>query len=489
MNRVHRSEQLRALAIATLLTALPLAISTPVDAQAPDWAETLVSDTFSGPRGATTGDMDGDGDLDIVATAEDNDAINWMENLDGDGTSWAKRQITNDFPGAADVAVGDLDNDGDLDVAAVSPIDDDITVWENLNGLGTSWSAPITLDSIFEGAISVSMADIDDDGNLDIVGAAPDEDEVAWFDNYLGNGNNFIIRRPSETIEGARSPSAADLDNDGDLDIVAVAEGNSAITWVENLNGIGTSWAKNPLRLDLIGARDVTTGDLDGDGDIDVIGTVLLSDSLFWWENVGLGATWIEHLISNEVDGADSLEIGDIDGDGHLDIAVTAGDDNDILWFSNVDGDGSNWSGQTVEGALLGPTSLAIADLDGDTDLDIVATGSALGTVRWWDNDALLWTTGSCPGVVSINTTLAGPDHSVAILFSQSLGISQVPPGRPCFGTELGLDNAQFATLFTTDARGNATLTPTLVEASCGAFIQIVDLNTCEVSEATTIPE
>ena len=102
--------------------------------------------------------------------------------------------IGGDISGEYSVAPADVDGDGDLDVLGAAPNADDITWWENVDlagpgtGDGSAWREQI-VDGTFYGAISVAAADVDGDGDLDILGAAQDADDIAWWENTAGDGS------------------------------------------------------------------------------------------------------------------------------------------------------------------------------------------------------------------------------------------------------------------------------------------------------------
>ena len=132
---------------------------------------------------------------------------------------------------------------------------------------------------------------------------------------------------------------SADLDGDGDLDVLGAAAGNSNdVTWWENTDGEGTSWTKHVIDGNFLSAKSVYAADLDGDGDLDVLGAGAGSgDDVTWWENTaGDGSTWTEHLLNGNFDGACSVYAADLDGDGDPDF-LAAGSDCDaiVVYLSN----------------------------------------------------------------------------------------------------------------------------------------------------------
>jgi hypothetical protein len=78
----------------------------------------------------------------------------------------------------------DIDRDGDIDVLGISRLDNDIIWWENtdLNGGGTSWTEHMIDGSFLEG-YSIYATDVDSDGDMDVLGASSQGDEIAWWEN------------------------------------------------------------------------------------------------------------------------------------------------------------------------------------------------------------------------------------------------------------------------------------------------------------------
>ena len=119
--------------------------------------------------------------------------------------------IDNDFEWTRCVHAADVDGDGDIDVLGAAGIDDDITFWENSNGAGTSWTEH-TLAGGFDGASSVYAADVNGDGALDVIGSAGNLKDIAWWENETQLYGTF--NAPGQTNDvGAWSNVYAHLTN------------------------------------------------------------------------------------------------------------------------------------------------------------------------------------------------------------------------------------------------------------------------------------
>jgi hypothetical protein len=142
-----------------------------------------------------------------------------------------------------------------------------------------------------------------------------------------------------------------DIDGDGDLDVVmafgiAAAVPNNApqshqIAWYENLGkpGLGTEWKKHPIAANFPQGFEAVAGDLDGDGDIDVVATGWSPQGrIAWFENSGdPKSDWQPHLLKDNWPNAVTVILADLDQDGRLDIVATAERGaNELRWWRNI---------------------------------------------------------------------------------------------------------------------------------------------------------
>jgi hypothetical protein len=370
------------------------------------WVQRRVQAGFAGAAGVCAGDLDGDGDQDVVATSNTADDVAWWENETihrsaafppaGQHTIW-------DNPGES-IHAADIDGDGDMDMLTASPGNDGIIWWENTDGAGTAWAWHTVALWTFPEAQSAYAADVDGDGDLDILGAAYDGDDIVWWENTNGVGAAWVWRTVDGDFDGAYSVHAADVDGDGDLDVLGAAYYADDITWWENTNGVGTTWSEHVVDGDFDEAKSVYTADMDGDGDLDILGAG--DDGFTWWENTnGVGTSWQKRGVSGYP--GVSVYAADMDGDGDTDVlGAPEIVSSPTTWWENTNGLGTTWSEHVIDnGGFNFLNSVHAADMDGDGDMDVLdAVGFTGGSgpppfddadvnglydendITWWEN-------------------------------------------------------------------------------------------------------
>jgi hypothetical protein len=342
------------------------------------------------PKGLDTGrvesvdacDLDSDGDLDVVAAAyggsTNPDNIVWFEN-DGAET-FAMHVIATYFGDAQAVACANLDGDGDIDVVAGHSYYGSTAWFEND---GNESFTERTISSIRSSTLQI--IDLDDDTDMDIVASASLDRDILWWEN---NGSQSFTRHTLASDEyGASSAYAVDLDGDGDLDILSSAEWEYHVIWWEN--GGSENFAPHTIQDEYYGVDDLHAVDLDDDGDVDVLGVDSYHSELVWWENDG-AESFTKNVLSSAFIGGSSVRGVDFDIDGDVDILAGATADG-VVWWEN-DGNES-FLQHTIDGSVDG-YDVAAWDIDGDSDLDVLG---GVGGVYWWEqlpNQApiLTWT-------------------------------------------------------------------------------------------------
>ncbi len=416
------------------------------------------------------GDADGDGDLDAVVTGMDTGGPggNFMSNAkvyrnNGNNTY---TDLNAGLRGVLEgsVAWGDVDNDGDLDILLTGRDagNDEPIAKVYLNGGGGTFTEAANTGLTGIRAGSIAWGDYDNDGHLDVLLSGGSATGASISKVYHNNGNNtFTAINSGIEVVGISSVAWGDFDNDGNRDIVIAGLdlGNAKIAKVYHNNGNGTF---TDLNVGLTGVNDasIAVGDADNDGKLDILLTG--RDS---------GANYITKLYHNNgnnsfsdlnagLTGVDrgSASFGDADNDGDLDILLTGSGPIAKVYRNN-----GNNTFTDLNAGLTGvsESSAAWGDADNDGDLDILLSGTTMtylptgGVTKFYRNNA-----------TTLNTAPNAPTNLQSSLASTSgltfTWAAATDPQTPSAGLSYNLrvgttpgGSDVFATMSDTDANGS----------------------------------
>tara|TARA_R110000772_G_scaffold141974_1_gene251675 strand:+ start:4099 stop:5463 length:1365 start_codon:yes stop_codon:yes gene_type:complete len=278
----------------------------------------------------------------------------------------------------------DLDGDGDYDVISSSVQDHKLVWFENIDGLGSFDNEKIINDTLLT-ATSTTAADIDGDGDLDILVSYGLSHMLVWFENTDGLGNFGAQRVITTDVYGFYSIDTADFDGDGDLDVITTTY--QKVEWFENVDGLGNFGPPNNIFTEDY-TRKVKSVDIDGDGDMDALVSYNypLDGKITWYENAdGLGTFGPQQIIFTNILVIKSIFASDLDGDGDLDVLSASRNDNIIAWYENTNGLGSFGVQQIISDTALYAFSVHAADIDNDGDQDIF-TARGDDYISWYEN-------------------------------------------------------------------------------------------------------
>lgn len=303
------------------------------------WSERTLAENLPAPAHVTAVDLDRDGDRDLLVSLlgdilPNDGVIGQLVWLEQTPEGFQRHLILDDVRRVADCQAGDLDGDGDLDLAvAVFGYARGQVLWLENDGQQRFLDRELLSAS---GAIHVPLADYDGDGDLDIATIVSQDDEELWGFENLGGGN-FQKRRLWYTLNfnlGSAGLVQDDLDGDGDIDLILPVGDNleedgsfphadHGCLWFEN----GGNWSFTPHRIGHFGGTyAAAVADLDADGDRDVVLVSMFNNwddprnaSVMWLENDGrqqFHAWQIDAQPTHRV----TVATGDLDGDGRADI-------------------------------------------------------------------------------------------------------------------------------------------------------------------------
>lgn len=348
-------------------------------------------------RSIALGDLDRDGDLDAFLANGRHENVEpnkvWVNDGSGRFRDSGQRLGNND---SHSVALGDLDGDGDLDVLLSntwSPPGGEVL--EN-DGQGRLTSRQwLGQPEGLSGIRAVVLGDLDGDGDLDGFMARCCGGSRQWADGrtqvlpphhvvWLNDGaGSFEDSRQQLGVLGSYGVALGDLDGDDDLDaFVANWPGKSETVWLNDGRG---QFADSGQRLGDLRGLAVALGDVDGDGDLDAFVGNEGPDEV--WLNTGLGSfSNSGQSLRVAQDDASArtwhVALGDVDRDGDLDALVERQAAAEI-WLNDGRGIFVD-SGRRLSSLYL--CAVALGDVDGDGDLDVVG-GRARRRPKVWLND------------------------------------------------------------------------------------------------------
>jgi len=290
--------------------------------------------TLPGPRGAMAPqlrDLNGDQAQDVVWAADNTSPpYNFFVRLNnGDGTLAQAREWPVGTCGTGDLEMADVDGDGDLDVLLSDWLecagDDTPWLWISRNNGNGTFQVPYYI--IYETSPGdVKAGDVNGDGRVDIFTT-----HAEWLHLVLGNGDGTF--GPPSTLEvpwGPTDVALADLNGDGHADVAVPSHGGAAQSSLSILlgNGDGTFQPRREYRgthsADQARVGAIDTGDADGDGDIDVMAVNYAAGDVSYWENLGDG-TLRPHVRYGVGPAASDVAFADFTGDGVGDLAALIG--------------------------------------------------------------------------------------------------------------------------------------------------------------------
>ncbi|HOP03597.1 MAG TPA: FG-GAP-like repeat-containing protein [Tenuifilaceae bacterium] len=367
------------------------------------FTENVLTSSEQNVSGLIIADLNNDNSNDIVCSSINKEIVWWKNNQN---TSFGtKKNIDNSFNGGMYLHVADINNDGFKDVVASGAgTDGGSVVWYKSNGTDfESWER-IPITNYFYYSHGVFAGDIDNDGDLDVVSASAQLGKIAWFENTAsnGDGSSWTQHGIISNFPASQAVCLADVNKDGNLDVIGASCDNNIIVCFIN-DGSGTDWSQqvtvdNQIQL----PHWLGTLDFDNDGDTDIYATGYLSGEISWYENDMENSSWIKHKVITNFSYTLAVSAGDLDKDGDIDFIGTTAGGSKVVSFENK-GDNLNFTRKTIGYSYAGAWPVSIGDLNNDGYLDAVAGANSTGKVAWFKNNL---TTTSQPFLRDTNQSL-----------------------------------------------------------------------------------
>jgi hypothetical protein len=357
------------------------------------WTEHTIAASVERCHTLQAADMDNDGDVDVVAGQMHTSRARQVmvfHNLTGDATSWGKQVIAK--TGLHNGVIADIDGDGDLDLFGSNWTGNPpLRVWMNRMDPHPSLAdfTCIQISRSHERTFGLGFGDLSGDGRTDIVSGA------CWYQNPGGDlaGRWQQSRFPS----GMQAFAVMNVDDDGFADVIAQKqEKELSLYWLEARNAAASGWdailiGSVPTASHPLGAQGYRVVPLEKGGKPEIV--VSSGEGIFYFRvpTEPASGNWPRIRVSRDASD-EGFGVGDVDGDADLDIVATTGDSKRVEWATNP-GDGSaDWNvvvvGQAPEAGYL--DRCEVVDLNGDSAPDILVSeenGLPDGAATyWWEN-------------------------------------------------------------------------------------------------------
>ncbi|MHA1279781.1 MAG: FG-GAP repeat domain-containing protein [Candidatus Helarchaeota archaeon] len=348
------------------------------------WDSQLTRGVGTEPLAIAIGDVNNDGALDMVTANNDSNTITillWNMTI-GDWGNQEKSVGT----APSDIAIGDANNDGFADIVVSNNLSNDITILLWNNSLQT-WNS--STRGVGNHPSSVAIGDANNDGLNEIIVTNFEDDSISIF-VWNSSHSDWNTKLQRSVGNGPISVVVGDANYDGLLDIITADELGSTVSILEWDNLI-KNWSAVIPKMVGNTPSDLVVGDANNDGAVEIYTSnrVDATVSILAW-NITI-SDW-DLYVKSVGNSPSSITVGDVNYDGQEDIVVTNYADANIsllMWDISI----KNWTPST-EPVGQGPTSVAIGDVNNDGVLEVVVTNGIANNIS-----ILLWNT--TPGDIS----------------------------------------------------------------------------------------
>ncbi|MFK8110851.1 MAG: FG-GAP repeat domain-containing protein [Rubripirellula sp.] len=314
---------------------------------APDWEEVIL-DEHPEPKSyihSECFDVDRDGDLDYIGARYNPGLIIWLEQPDDPLTQrWRKRTIDDTVHGIHGLIQGDVNNDGEPDLLATSaqpkPPHPESLAWFAVPPnprKADRWQANVFAKQDAPGLTHyLGVGDVNGDGQLDAATGAKGGPQATsqgeWFAWWQASSDDttqpWIKHMISDSEPGATNIHPTDVNGDGKMDFLASRGHGQGVIWFE-----APDWKRHDIDADIKEPHCLAVIDMDGDGDVDAATCAFGDKVAAWYENDGSG-NFKKHLIGENQESYD-IRVIDMDQDGDQDVLIAGRGSKNVVWYQN----------------------------------------------------------------------------------------------------------------------------------------------------------
>jgi hypothetical protein len=427
----------------------------------PVFVETVVTTNAAGANGAAASDLDGDTDFDVVSASSvsgapaTGDKVAWYANDGQDPPAFTENPISGGSILPEAIVLTDIDGDIDLDVVVASSVDDTIAWYENAPSpppeSGPMFSRRVVTTAA-DAVVAVAAGDLDGPPGVDLVSALPNQNRIAWYAN--DGAGSFTEATISNNAGGVASVFVADIDEDGNADVLAASRGDNKVAWYENDGGDPPAFTERSVSFAVGGASAVHAADVDGDGDPDVLAAAGDDREILLFENDPLpdgSPVFTRVVVSTNAAGARAVvaaELADTDppeprGDGvpstpnPREIVAASATSNRVAWFERVRGEAEDVCevdpgiGATFVAAPF--AAYVWAGLDDTVTVSITNDGAVPLTA--------FSIAGADAEAFTLSTVLLGDPPSIAAGATGAVEVTFAPGAASAYCAELAVSN------------------------------------------------
>jgi len=338
-------------------------------------------------------DFDSDGDTDILSGSAITNRVVLFESDGAVLPVYTRVNIVTGAPGLVSFGVADMDGDGDLDIVTATGSDRSVSWHEQTPNAMPEMPPDFTRHIILTvpepaNIARVRVADMDGDGDPDVVYGGLTR--FGWLDNDGEDEPMFTDRAIPTGNVLPQDFRVSDLNNDGDRDIVLCGTlGTTFLLWLESDGAVPPTFTEHPITSVLTMPRSLVIADINRDSALDIAVASAASDAVAWYESSGGGLPeFSEHLVTETLTSASSIVAQDLDSNGFVDLVVSSGSSNRVVWFDSSGSATPVFTEREIMGAgVSSPREIVAADADGDSDPDVIVASSGLDQVIYFANE------------------------------------------------------------------------------------------------------